>query len=284
MITGPALRVRRADVRRQHQARGAEDEGAARTRPGNRSTTYEVVRDFAILGGTTTNCAGGYRGTHSWLTCEEVVKRSRERQEARLHLRDRRARRRPGAGDPGAAGRPPRARGGARARGDRLHDRGPEQVAGRRCAARSAPRSTGIARSREAAACRCTQTSGPLEALAIKGQPNKDMDLTTSVGASYPVEWVPIPEPDHDDDTDNRRDRVPGFTPNRVQAADRGAAIFSRQEGMWVGRTGEDLLRLHDRRQGGSRPGLGVRAGPRAADADLRVHRARPCSRTPTTS
>ena len=84
-------------------------------------------------------------------------------------------------------------------------------------------------------ACRCTRPPVPLEALAIKGQPNKDMDLTTAVGASYPVEWVPIPEPDHDDDTDNRRDRVSGFTPNRVQAADRGAAIFSRQEGMWVG-------------------------------------------------
>jgi secreted PhoX family phosphatase len=46
---------------------------------------------------------------------------------------------------------------------------------------------------------------------------------------------VDVPEPDHDDDTDNRRDRQPGFTPNRVQAIDRGAAYFDREEGIWVG-------------------------------------------------
>jgi secreted PhoX family phosphatase len=77
-------------------------------------------------------------------------------------------------------------------------------------------------------------TSGPLEALAIKGVPNMDMD-TAVVGVPYPIEWAPIPEPDHEDDSDNRRDRARGFTPNRVQAADAGAAIFSREEGMWAG-------------------------------------------------
>ena len=40
-------------------------------RPFNQST---VVRDFAILGGTSTNCAGGVVG-RSWIACEEVVKR-----------------------------------------------------------------------------------------------------------------------------------------------------------------------------------------------------------------
>ena len=37
---------------------------------------YEVVDDFAILGGTTTNCAGGEFLYKKWITCEEVVKRS----------------------------------------------------------------------------------------------------------------------------------------------------------------------------------------------------------------
>src|SRR5688572_4233630 len=37
---------------------------------------YEVVRQFAILGGTSTNCAGGIRNDSTWITCEEVVKRS----------------------------------------------------------------------------------------------------------------------------------------------------------------------------------------------------------------
>ena len=39
------------------------------------------------------------------------------------------------------------------------------------------------------------------------------MDIGRVVGCPYPVEWVTVDEPDHDDDTDNRRDRVPGFTP-----------------------------------------------------------------------
>ena len=38
--------------------------------------TYEVVDKFAILGGTSTNCAGGELPFNKWMTCEEVVKRS----------------------------------------------------------------------------------------------------------------------------------------------------------------------------------------------------------------
>ena len=32
-----------------------------------------VVQDFAILGSTETNCAGGQTPWGSWITCEEVV-------------------------------------------------------------------------------------------------------------------------------------------------------------------------------------------------------------------
>jgi secreted PhoX family phosphatase len=31
---------------------------------------YDVLRDFAILGGTSTNCAGGIRNGNIWITCE----------------------------------------------------------------------------------------------------------------------------------------------------------------------------------------------------------------------
>ena len=41
---------------------------------GQQLYAYEVIRDFPILGGTSTNCAGGTRSPHQWLTCEEVVK------------------------------------------------------------------------------------------------------------------------------------------------------------------------------------------------------------------
>ncbi|MBA3305126.1 MAG: DUF839 domain-containing protein, partial [Thermoleophilaceae bacterium] len=37
---------------------------------------YTVVDRFAILGGTTTNCAGGELPFKKWMTCEEVVKRT----------------------------------------------------------------------------------------------------------------------------------------------------------------------------------------------------------------
>jgi uncharacterized protein len=81
---------------------------------------------------------------------------------------------------------------------------------------------------------RLAQTSGPLQALAIDGEPRANMDLR-AVGVPYPVVWVDVPEPDHDDDTDDRRDRAVGFTPTRIQAIDRGAAYFNRLEGMWAG-------------------------------------------------
>ena len=201
---------------------------------GNRLFEYEVVRDFAILGGTTTNCAGGYRGKYTWITCEEVVKRSANgKKHGYIFEIDARADGPVPAIPVPQAGR--RAHEAALERGGVIYmtedrSKSSDALRGQIGAAfyRYSPKPHGDN-------VPLHQTSGPLEALAIKGQPNKDMDLTTAVGASYPVEWVPIPEPDHNDDTDNRRDRVSGFTPNRVQAADRGAAIFSRQEGMWVG-------------------------------------------------
>ena len=61
------------------------------------------------------------------------------------------------------------------------------------------------------------------------------VDTGRPIGIPYPVEWVTIDETDHEDDTDDRRERARGFTPVRFQAQDKGAAVFNRQEGMWVG-------------------------------------------------
>ena len=200
---------------------------------GQQLYTYEVVRDFAILGGTSTNCAGGVRSPHQWLTCEEVVKRSANGiKHGYIFEID--------AGADGPVPAIPVPQAGRRAHEAALEhagivymteDRGksPDPERGQIGAAfyryTPTPRGGGVP---------LHVTSGPLEALAIRGAVNMDMD-TAEIGVPYPVEWVPIPEPDHDDDTDNRRDRVSGFTPNRVQAADAGAAIFSREEGMWAG-------------------------------------------------
>jgi secreted PhoX family phosphatase len=79
------------------------------------------------------------------------------------------------------------------------------------------------------------ETAGVLQALKLRDEFRANMDVGRVIGLPYEVEWVTIDEPDHDDDTDMRQDRVPGFTPVRFQAQDKGAAIFDRQEGMWVG-------------------------------------------------
>ncbi len=200
---------------------------------GQQLYTYEVVRDFAILGGTSSDCAGGIRSPHSWLTCEEVVKRQGGKKHGYVFEIDARA--------DGPVPAIPISQFGRRAHEAAIEragiiyltedrNRTPDPLRGQIGAAfyryTPEPRGGGVP---------LYLTQGSLEALAIKGAPNMDMDLTAVVGVPYAVEWVPIPEPDHGDDTDNRRDRVPGFIPNRVQAADAGAAIFDRQEGMWAG-------------------------------------------------
>jgi uncharacterized protein len=201
---------------------------------GEQLYSYEVVRDFAILGGTSTNCAGGLRSPHQWLTCEEVVKRGASgKKHGYVFEIDARSN--------GPVPAIPLPQLGRRSHEAALEQAGvvymtedrsrvPDPMRGQIGAAFyryvPSPRGGGVP---------LYLTEGPLEALAITGVPNMDMDRTAIVGVPYPVSWVPIPEPDHEDDTDNRRDRVPGFTPNRVQAADAGAAIFDRQEGMWAG-------------------------------------------------
>jgi secreted PhoX family phosphatase len=72
-------------------------------------------------------------------------------------------------------------------------------------------------------------TDGVLQALKIKGEDNAVMDDFPRVGKPYEVEWVTIEEPNPADDTDS--------SPLAVgeQAKAQGAAIFDREEGIWVG-------------------------------------------------
>jgi secreted PhoX family phosphatase len=158
---------------------------------GDQLYAYEVVRDFAILGDASTNCAGGIRSPHQWLTCEEVVKRSANgKKHGYIFEVDARA------DGPVPAIPVPQA-------GRRAHESSLE-LAGIIYMTEDRSKSADALRGQIGAAVyRYTPTprgggvplhvtSGPLEALAIRGVPNMDMD-TAVVGVAYHVEWVPIP-------------------------------------------------------------------------------------------
>ncbi len=188
-----------------------------------------VVESFAILGGTDTNCAGGVVGD-TWYTCEEVVNR-------------------------GATGLkhgynfviPAYATGPVKAvpqpqQGRMAHEAVAElggilyETEDRSLSADALNGVIGAAFYRFVPASPgAFEGPGSLEALKLSDEFRANMDIGRVVGQPYPVEWVTIDYPDHEDDTDDRRDRVPGFTPTRIQAQDKGAAIFDREEGIWVG-------------------------------------------------
>jgi secreted PhoX family phosphatase len=205
------------------------------------SKSPPFVREaFAILGGTSTNCAGGQTPWGSWVTCEEVVKRSanglkhgyvfeidsvadapvkaipapqfgRFSHEAIAYTggifyltEDRSfATFGEGGGFPAAS------------IGSVFYRFVPDHRPGRQG--------------------NIAELGGVLQGLKLKNEFQANMDVGRVPGRPYKVEWVTVPEPDHNDDTDFRQDRQPGFTPTRVQAFDRGAAVFDREEGCWVG-------------------------------------------------
>ena len=213
---------------------------------------YVVVKDFAILGGTTTNCAGGELPFKKWVTCEEVVKRSSAGlKHGYVFEVDATADGPVPAVPVLAAGR--FAHEAACWRGNILYlteDRSivPDPIRGEvgACVYRYLSdipygRGTNLAFSR-----------GKLQALKIRDEFHANMHLGREVGRPYKVTWVPIDDPDHDDDSDSRTDRMPGFIPTRIQAQDRGAAYFDRLEGMWATGAGENARVYFDCTSGGA--------------------------------
>jgi uncharacterized protein len=198
-----------------------------RREPG--TAVYTRVNDFAILGGTDNNCAGGVLPFGKWLTCEEVVRRSSTgTKHGYVFEVD-------ASSDGPVIARP------ITAMGRFVHEAAvwhggifylTEDRAlsvGGSCFYRFLPeRQAGPPHN-------LADVGGPLQALKLRDERTANMDVGRTVGVPYAVEWVTIEDPDHDDDTDNRRDLVRGLTPVRFQAQARGAAVFDRQEGMWVG-------------------------------------------------
>ncbi len=172
---------------------------------------HRIVESYAVLGGTSTNCAGGAMPWGSWITAEEVFDAGNQPHGYIFEI-DKRA---TGPVDP----IPIRQAGRFSHEAVAWHhgvlyeteDRGDAVLYRYLPAAR--PEGAG-----ELAA-----SQGKLEALKIIGHPNANTNTGWPVGTAFPVEWAGISEPDPATDT------------VRAEAQSKGAAVFNRTEGIWVG-------------------------------------------------
>jgi len=172
----------------------------------------EVVQSFAVLGGTSTNCAGGQMPWGSWVTCEEVFKDGDQPHGYCFEIP---------AGASGPVDAIPIKQAGRFSHEAcvwfdgalyETEDRGINAALYRYVPEQNV-RATG----------QLAQSTGVLQALAVVGAPNYDTRTGQTVGTVFDVEWVDIDEPDPATDT------------VREEAQSKGAAMFDREEGMWVG-------------------------------------------------
>jgi secreted PhoX family phosphatase len=102
---------------------------------------------------------------------------------------------------------------------------------------------------------------GRLQMLAVEGRPNYDTGTGQKVGASLPVRWVEIADPDPKQNGDN---------PTAIfdQGFAKGAARFARLEGCWYG---DQSIYFHATNGGDAEVGQVWRYRPTSADGGALV-------------
>lgn len=171
------------------------------------SQGQKVERQFAVLGGTDTNCAGGRTPWGSWITCEETLDVGNEKHGYIFEI--------PAEVDEPIKAVPIRQAGRFVHEAVVWLDGALYETEDRRDDSSlfrylpdSMPRRAGDLRS----------STGRLQAMRIPGRPDAVMDVWP-VGRPTPVEWFDIRDPEN--------------APLEARAG--GAAVFDRQEGMWTG-------------------------------------------------
>ncbi len=187
VVTGPGLEYDETAFGGNTKLVVQRERTGQRDERGNDLYTYTVVDRFAILGGTSTNCAGGELPFKKWITCEEVVKRQPNGKKHGYNFEvDAMA-----DGPVPAIPIPQMGRFVHEATTWRAgilyqtEDRSlqPDPILGTigACFYRYIPDE------RVGQGGNFAETTGPLEALAVKGQPHMNMDAVATPGATFPV-------------------------------------------------------------------------------------------------
>ncbi len=181
--------------------------------------TGSLIRTEAALTGTLRNCSGGATPWGSWITCEETL----------AGLGDLRGLRKSHGyafevpAEETASAEP------LLAMGRRFHEAAAVTHTQDAVYLTEDRNLSGLYRFRPKVPGKLA-SGGPLEMLAIRGEPQKNLTQRVPVGPKFSVDWVPIEDPSRPHSRDNPGDTLGCFS----QGHQAGGAIFARLEGCFA--------------------------------------------------